>query len=283
MTDGRITRRQWLFGVAALWATDAVHAATPPLLLARDAGRIDDPSGYLVSEKLDGVRALWDGESLRFRSGRVVAAPGWFLRQLPRQALDGELWMARGRFDALSSTVRRAQPRDDEWRAVRYEVFELPGAAGPFEQRAARLKQVVEHSGFVQLNCVEQVRGTDRPALQRRLDEVVAAGGEGLMLHRADAPYLTGRSEALLKLKPMQDREAVVVGHVPGRGKHEGRLGALRVRDDEGRVFLLGTGLSDAQRASPPAIGSVVTYAWRGETPAGVPRFASFLRVREAL
>jgi len=166
---------------------------------------------------------------------------------------------------------------------LRYEVFELPDAPGTFEQRAARLKQIVAHTDFAQLSCIEQLRGTDRASLQHRLDEIVARGGEGLMLHLADAPYVTGRSDVLLKLKPMHDREAIVIGHLPGRGKHQGRLGALQVRDDTGRVFLLGTGLTDAQRESPPAVGSLVTYVHRGETPAGTPRFASFLRVREAL
>lgn len=279
----QVTRRQFMFMAAAGLCVPNASRAAPPLLLAREADRIEEPSRYLVSEKLDGVRALWDGTLLRFRSGRAVAVPSWFIASLPRQALDGELWMARGSFDALSGIVRRTQPRDDEWRAVRYQVFELPDAPGTFEQRASRLKQIVAQSDFTQLGCIEQVRGTDRASLQRRLDQVVAAGGEGLMLHLADAPYLTGRSDALLKLKPMHDREAVVIGHVPGRGKHEGRLGALQVRDDDGRVFLLGTGMSDAQRESPPPIGAIVTYIHRGETPGGAPRFASFLRVREAI
>jgi DNA ligase-1 len=43
----------------------------------------------------------------------------------------------------------------------------------------------------------------------------------------------------------------------------------------------LGTGFTDAQRAAPPAIGTWVTYRYRGTTDKGVPRFASFLRVRE--
>ena len=118
-------------------------------------------------------------------------------------------------------------------------------------------------------------------ALQRRLDEVVAAGGEGLMLHRADALYETGRSASLLKLKPLHDAEARVIGHVAGRGRHAGRMGALRVRSPAGVDFLLGTGFSDAERESPPPLGSWVTFTHRGFTADGVPRFASFLRVRE--
>jgi DNA ligase-1 len=131
------------------------------------------------------------------------------------------------------------------------------------------------------LQAVEQQRLADRAGLQRRLQEVVRGGGEGLVLHRADALWQAGRSEALLKLKPLDDAEARVTAHLPGRGKHAGRLGALRVRTDDGVEFLIGTGFSDAQREHPPAVGTMVTYTHRGSTAGGVPRFASFLRVRD--
>ena len=111
-------------------------------MLARTAPSGIDPQAYLVSEKLDGVRALWDGHVLRFRSGRVVAAPAWFLAQLPRQPLDGELWMGRRRFDELSAAVRRTEPVDAEWRQVRYHVFELPGAGGRFAERAEQMQSL---------------------------------------------------------------------------------------------------------------------------------------------
>jgi DNA ligase 1 len=287
-----LTRRGFVGGLVgslstaplASWAAAASGPATPapmpPLMLAGEAPADIDPAGYLVSEKLDGVRAVWDGARLRFRSGLAIAAPHWFAASLPAPALDGELWLGRGRFEPLSAAVRRAVPRDDEWRQVRYAVFDLPGAAGPFAERAARLDTLVRRHGWAALQAVAQTTLPDRMALQRRLDAVVRGGGEGLMLHRADALHAAGRSTALLKLKPLHDAEAVVVGHTPGRGRHAGRLGALRVRTPEGVNFLIGTGLSDALREQPPPPGAVVTYTYRGLTAAGVPRFASFLRMR---
>jgi DNA ligase-1 len=252
-----------------------------PLLLAQDAPTAVDPAGYLVSEKYDGVRALWDGQRLRFRSGLPVPAPAWFLQRLPALALDGELWLGRGRFDDLSGAVRRQLPDDGEWRQIRYMVFEMPAAGGTFAERALQLSTLVQERALPGLQAVAQATVTGRAALQRRLDDVVARGGEGLMLHRADAPVLTGRQSALLKLKPVQDADAVVVGHSAGRGRHTGRLGALHVRGQDGRQFLVGTGLTDAQRASPPAAGTWITYTYRGLTDNGLPRFASFLRVRD--
>ena len=284
---GALSRRRWLgwgLGACLVSANAPARAArgadAPRLLLARDAPDAIEPHGYLVSEKYDGVRALWDGRTLRFRSGLVVPAPAWFTADLPAQPLDGELWLGRGRFETVSATVRRHQPREAEWRALRYMLFELPGAAGDFAARAAALQRLVSTARLDALVAVEQTTLPDRAALQARLDDVVRAGGEGLMLHRADAPYESGRSDTLLKLKPIHDADAVVIGHIGGRGKHAGRLGALWVRNAHGTRFALGSGLSDAQRADPPAIGTLVTYTYRGTTAGGTPRFASFLRVR---
>ncbi len=247
-------------------------------LLARNAPAGIDPTPYLVSEKLDGVRALWDGTTLRFRSGRVVSAPAWFLAALPKTPLDGELWMGRRRFDELSGAVRRTEPVDAEWRRITYRVFELPAGEGTFEQRVAKLKTLASDV----VVPVEQQRFTSNAELRAKLKQVVEAGGEGLMLHRADAPLASGRSDLLLKLKPLADAEAVVVGHEPGKGRFAGQLGALEVQTPEGVRFKLGTGFTDAQRRNPPAIGTTVTYRYRDITPAGKPRFASFLRVADA-
>jgi DNA ligase-1 len=279
MAQFNITRRR----VAALlgWSwVGAAHAAPwPGVLLAREAAADVDPTGYLVSEKYDGVRALWDGSILRFRSGRTIAAPAWFTQRLPVQALDGELWLGRGRFEATAAAVRRERPDEAEWRALRYMVFDLPSAPGGFQSRAERLRLIAAQAGWPALAAIEQQRLPDRATLRRRLEAVLAAGGEGLMLHRADAPWVGGRSDTLLKLKPVHDDDAVVVGHEPGRGRHLGRLGALRVRRADGTEFRIGTGFTDAQRDAPPAPGRTITYTHRGHTRDGVPRFASFLRV----
>jgi len=277
----QITRRRLLAGLAG-WAVGSfIQDTAAEVLLAESADTHLDPTPYLVSEKYDGVRALWDGRDLRFRSGRIVRAPAWFKSRLPTQPLDGELWLARGRFDLLSGIVRKARPIDAEWQQVRYMVFELPDGDGSFAQRDARLADIVRAASWPGLQKVEQHRLADRHALQYALDEVTRAGGEGLMLHRADAPYVTGRSDVLLKLKPLLDDEATVIAHVPGKGRYAGMMGALALRAADGRRFRIGTGFSDDVRRNPPPIGSVVTYTYRDLTPSGLPRFASYLRVRD--
>ena len=263
----------------------ARNASAPPILLAKVLDPSVDPAHYLVSEKFDGVRAIWDGKILRFRSGATVNVPAWFIAKLPAQPLDGELWLARGKFETLSGFVRKTNPVDDEWRQIKYLIFELPQTSGsdtPFSTRAEDIERIVKATNWPQLVAVKQFRIADRVVLKRRLDEVVKGGGEGLMLHLANAPYVTGRSDVLLKLKPLDDTEAIVVEHLPGKGKYAGMMGALRVEMPDGKRFVIGTGFTDAVRGDPPAIGKTITYTYRGFTNSGLPRFASYWRVREA-
>ena len=238
------------------------------------------PRGYLVSEKFDGVRAVWDGQVLRFRSGRVIAAPDWFLATLPALPLDGELWMARGQFDRVSGAVRKNVPDDLEWRAVKYLVFDAWGRSESFAQRVKRLVQAVQAAKQPWLLAVAQTVVEDAAALEARLQEVISQGGEGLVLHRADAPWQAGRTEALFKLKPQADDEARVVGYQAGKGRLQGLTGALLLETPQGQRFALGAGLSDALRRNPPPLGTWVTFSYRDRTPSGLPRFASFVRVR---
>jgi DNA ligase-1 len=273
---------QALLLAAMVTAVLPVPAAEPlPLLLAETENGQADVALYLVSEKYDGVRAYWDGQVLRTRNGNTINTPRWFVENFPARALDGELWIGRGQFERLSGTVRRQTPDDAEWRQVRYLVFELPQAPGTFRQRVQALREVLAEAGVPWLQAVEQFEFGNRKALLQKFGEIVKAGGEGLMLHRADALYTTGRSDVLLKMKPWNDAEATVIAHRPGQGKYAGMLGALRVRTPNGVEFLLGTGLSEANRRSPPPIGTIITYRYRELTSRGLPRFASFLRVRE--
>ena len=266
----------------AVAAPSLQTSATPALMLAKLWQVGQDPSGFLVSEKLDGVRAFWDGQALRFRSGRKIAAPAWFTAALPATPLDGELWLGRGRFDELSGIVRRRVPNDAQWHTLRYMIFDLPGASGSFGERSAQMVAVVANAKVAWLQTIEQQRVPDSAALQHQLTQLVGAGGEGLVLHRADSLWLPGRSDALLKLKPVPDEDARVIAHVPGKGRFAGQMGALLLELPNGQQFALGTGFTDAQRAAPPPVGATVTYRYRDRTPSGLPRFASFLRVSEA-
>ena len=239
-----------------------------------------DLTRYWVSEKLDGVRARWDGAALHSRRGNRLHAPPWFVEGFPAEPLDGELWLGRGAFEKLSGTVRRAVPDDDAWRNVRFMVFDLPAHPADFDGRLRRLRALFARIASPHIALIEQFRVADHAELMAALDRVVALGGEGLMLHDGRARYRAGRTNDLLKVKRHEDAEAVVVAHLPGRGKYAGLLGSLLVETPDGRRFRLGSGFSDEQRRRPPPVGATVTYKHYGVTGNGIPRFASFLRVR---
>lgn len=274
----------WLLAAASAAGWRPAVAGKPaPLMLAHAYRPGVALAAYAVSEKYDGVRGYWDGRALWTRGGEPVAAPRWFTAKLPPQPLDGELWAGRGQFSKSVSTVRQQVPDEAAWRGIRFMLFDLPGHGGPFAERATALGNMASTWGQPWLVAVRQQSVPDAVALQALLEKTVREGGEGLMLHRLDALHRPGRSRNLLKLKPHDDADARVLSHVAGKGKYQGMLGALWVETPEGVRFRLGTGFDDAARHNPPAVGSWISYRYRGETDAGIPRFASFQRVRADL
>lgn len=260
----------------------SLQAKTPPeLILAKSYKKSINIKDYLVSEKLDGVRAYWDGEQLLSRRGNRFYAPTWFTKNFPKQPLDGELWIARNSFEQTISTVRKHQPIDKEWQQISYQLFELPNAEGTFQQRVVAMESLVESLNIAHLKVIKQYHLPNNEALEKKLDQVVAQGAEGLMLHRANASYYTGRSNDLLKVKKHQDAEAHVIQHFEGKGKFKGMLGSMLVENEQGLRFKIGTGFSNKERKNPPKIGALITYKYFGRTKKGLPRFASFLRVRQ--
>ena len=258
-----------------------VSVGKPPELTLANVYQKGTPlNDYWVSEKLDGVRAYWTGERFLSRGGHEYRAPDWFTAGFPVHPLDGELWMGRGRFAELSGAVRQVVPDDDDWQRIRFMVFDLPDKEATFDQRLARLRVLVEELGSPYMALVDQQRATTHEKLMQRLDEVVDGGAEGLMLRLGSSQYRSGRSDDLLKVKQYQDAEAVVVDHLPGKGKYEGLMGSLLVKLDDGRQFRIGSGFSDSERASPPRPGTTITFKYYGRTATGLPRFASFLRIR---
>ncbi|MHB1111863.1 MAG: DNA ligase [Acidovorax defluvii] len=270
-----------LLAIAAFPALPALAADAPALLLAQVYRPGLPLQDYWVSEKYDGVRGFWDGRTLRTRGGETVQAPAWFTAGWPEVPMDGELWAGRGRFSHAQSTTRQQQPGDVAWRQMRFMVFDLPGDKGTFDQRLPALSALVESLGQPWVQAVPQRRVANDAALQALLHRTVRAGGEGLMLHRGASLYRAGRSDDLIKLKTHEDTEARVIAYLPGKGRHAGRMGALLVEMPSGQRFRLGAGFSDADRESPPPVGSWVTYRFRGTHDGGLPRFASFVRERE--
>lgn len=260
------------------------EAVPPPILLAHTWDETVDPCGWWMSEKLDGVRAYWDGANFISRLGNTYYAPDWFKKGLPTTALDGELWLGRKKFQQTISIVRR-QDYNDAWREITYLVFDAPAMTVPFEQRIEWLYANIKRSeSMPHAMPAEQVECKNLAHMQSFLSKIEKAGGEGLMLRQPGSMYEEGRSRTLLKVKSFKDDEALVVGHEPGKGKHKGRLGKLVVRwtNPAGKEvdFGVGTGFSDKEREDPPTIGSKITFKYQELTDGGVPRFPSYIGVR---
>lgn len=258
---------------------DEAAAVAPPILLAHVWDHETDLAGWWMSEKLDGVRAYWDGERFVSRLGNPYLAPAWFTAGFPKTPLDGELWLDRKAFQRTVSVVRR-QDRGDAWREIKFLVFDAPAHGGDFEARVDHYQRAVAAAGSAHLHAHahERCRGVDH--LRAELARVEALGGEGLMLRRPGSAYEVGRSMTLLKVKSFFDSEARVVGHQAGSGRHRGRLGALLVELPDGTSFAVGSGLSDAERAAPPPVGAIITFRYQELSDGGVPRFPTYVGVR---
>ncbi|MDT0629969.1 DNA ligase [Alteromonas sp. W364] len=274
----------WCIGTSAMTISDAVEVQLAKVYEAQDVQE------YLVSEKFDGVRAIWRNRTLMTRQGNMINAPAWFTEQLPDMWLDGELWISRNTFEEIASIVSRYTADNNEWKRVKYMVFDAPNFEDKFTIRSKHYTSVLLALNLSHVLPVEQLTLATNHQLTELLMDITQNGAEGLMLHKADSDFQSGRSDDLLKLKPYMDSEALVLGHIEGKGKYSGLLGSLLVQSEDKNgnevTFKIGTGFTDSERKTPPAIGSTITFTFHGYTKNGVPRFASFLRIakmREAL
>jgi len=249
------------------------------IMLAKKYHQDIDVKRYWVSEKLDGIRARWDGHKLVSKNAYVFSAPSWFTQYFANVVMEGELWIARNRYEDTSSVTSRSVANSG-WLDVRLMLFDLPEHKGDFTQRYVEMQKLVKTINSPYLSVVKQFRVTSHNELMKHLQSVVDAGGEGLMLHHESSMYTNGRSENLLKLKLFEDAEAIVIGYKPGKGKFKGLLGSIKVRNDQGKEFNIGSGFNLQQRKNPPALLSRITYKYNGLTRNGVPRFPVFLHVR---
>ena len=258
----------------------AENKSPPKILLAKTYHSNINLNNYWVSEKLDGVRTYWNGKNLVSRQGNIFHAPKWFTEVLPSMSLDGELWLGRARFEKLSGIVRRQVPKDTDWQNIKFMVFDLPTSSQTFNQRLKQLNKIISGINAKHIQLVKQYKVSTHESLQKKLDKIVKQGAEGLMLHAGSSFYKSGRHADLLKLKKYEDAEAIVIKYLPGKGKYKGLMGSILVESMDKKRFKIGTGFSDLERKNPPTIGSKITFKYFGLTKNGIPRFASFMRVR---
>lgn len=262
----------WLVLVSTVEAGDGLML---PLVYSEQV----EVAGWLMSEKLDGVRGYWDGQKLWSKNGNRLFPPVEFVRDLPPFPLDGELWGGRGRFEQTVSIVRRQQAHSG-WLQLQFAIFDVPQAKSGFTTRIEQARRWFADHPSSYAFVIPQHPVRDREHLQQELARIEDLDGEGLIVRKPDALYAAGRSTEILKVKNYQDAEAQVLAHLPGKGRNVGRLGSLLVELADGTAFKIGSGFSDSEREAPPPIGALVTFKYHGKYPSGIPKFPVFLRVR---
>lgn len=241
-----------------------------------------DPTGYMMSEKLDGMRAYWDGKSFYSRQGNMISVPAFFSRDFPTFALDGELWSGYNDFQRCVGIVKgQKEYKQTDWGDIRYLVFDAPNQKGTFKQRYTFLKDELSTPSNPYIVLVDHKDCKGSQHLQDCLQQVLDKGGEGLMLRDPQSLYEGKRSTTLLKVKRFDEMEAKVVGHEKGKGRLSSLTGKLQCQLPSGVLFYVGSGFSDKERIHPPKIGSIVTIQHQGLTITQKPRFPIFLRRRE--
>jgi DNA ligase-1 len=246
------------------------------VLLAKRWNTSINPTGYWGSEKMDGFRCYWNSTQLLSRNGNVIYAPRWFTKDLPKIALDGEIWAGRGSFERVASVVKGS--RENDWRSVVFAVFDAPEHKDLFEGRIQEAKRVLTNKSAHAV-VIPFWMCTSRKQLLEKLDEIVNAGGEGIMLRQARSIYINDRSDILLKVKKWYDEEAVVIGYEPSKVNKK-LCGALKVITPDGRIFKV-AGFDMVIANNPPPIGTIITYKYTALSKEGIPRPAVFERVRD--
>ncbi|OQY20302.1 MAG: DNA ligase [Desulfobacteraceae bacterium 4572_35.1] len=270
----------WCFFILiySISSLSSIACAFEPMLPRVYSTQID-VTGWLMSEKLDGVRGYWDGKQLYSKNGNLLYPPADFTQNLPNFPLEGELWGGHNTFEQTIAIVQRKKNNAD-WLKLKFAIFDAPAVAGGFIQRIAKAqKWFIDHPSNYAF-IIKQTKVHNTKQLQNQLATIEKAGGEGLIVRKADASYIKGRSHSILKVKSYQDAEATVIDHLPGKGRNNNRLGALLVELENGIRFRLGSGFSDHEREHPPAIGESITFKYYGNYTSGIPKFPSYIRLR---
>lgn len=252
----------------------SLDAKKPELFLLNVYNKDINVTSWYMSEKLDGVRAYWDGKKLISRAGNDFDAPVFFTKDFPKYELDGELWSKREDFSNINSIV---STQDDKvrWNELTYNIFEVPNAKGGLIERLS----LVRESKYIRL--IKQIKVRDNKHLEEYQKELEAKGAEGLVVRDASLDYYTLRNNNSLKVKSFDDTECEIVAYTDGKGKYRDMIGSFVCKMQDGKMIKIGSGLSDAQRVNPPQIGAIITFKYYGFTTKGNPRFPVFLRIKD--
>ncbi len=247
-----------------------------------------DFSKYYISEKYDGIFAIWDGKNLKSKNKNIIKAPKNWLVNFPEFTLYGELWSGYDSFSKTLSIISKDLEKEsknqniakDSWDKVEFYVFDVLGVCEncPLNKRLEILKDYLQKNSNDKIKIIPQIKVKNKNELESFYKEVLQKGGEGVIIRQDSL------NEVAYKYKSFLDNKCVVIGYTEGKGKFSGKMGALVCEakiNGIKRVFKIGSGFSDFERENPPQIGDIVVYKFQGYTSGGLPRFPVFLRIND--
>ncbi len=252
-----------------------LFGSKPQLLLLKTYSD-QNISGWVMSEKLDGIRAYWNGKKLLSRNGKEIFAPTWFTKDYPPFEIDGELWTKRGDFDNISSIVRDKIP-SKYWKDIKHHIFEVPNAKGNLFERLNKVKPYENNI----IKIIPQIKIINKSHLKEFHKKLEILGAEGVVVRDPKASYINKRTSKALKVKSFQDTECRIIGYTQGKGKYKDKVGAIICKMENKVIFKIGSGLSDKFRTNPLKIGTIVTFKYQNITKNGKPRFPVYLRIKD--
>ena len=252
-----------------------LFSSTPKLLLL-NTYKDQDTTNWVMSEKLDGIRAYWNGKELLSRSGKKIHAPKWFTKDYPKFEIDGELWTKRGDFENISSIVRDKIP-SQKWSEVKHYIFEVPNTKGGLFQRLEKVKPYENEY----IKILPQVIIKNKEHQKNYFLDIIDNGGEGIVVRDPKSFYINKRTSKALKVKKFKDNECEIIGYTQGKGKYFDKVGAIICQLPNKITFKIGSGMNDKFRNNPPKIGSIITFKYQNMTKYNKPRFPIYLRIRE--
>ncbi len=254
-------------------------ATEPKLFLLKTYDDSKEVVGWVMSEKLDGIRGFWNGQELLTRGGKKLNPPKWFTKDYPPFAVDGELWTKRSDFENISSIVR-SQNSNNRWKLITHNIFEVPNQQGGLFERLSVLEGYLDKNPISHLKILKQTVVESKQHLQDTLQQVISNKGEGVVVRNPNSLYETGRLSSALKVKKYFDTECTVLKILPGRGKYLGKMGSVLCQTDDGKQLKIGSGFKDKDRSNPPSIGSKITFKYYGFTKKGKHKYPVYLRIR---
>ncbi len=279
MNKGAIIAQKGLLFIVACLLSVASFANKPDLFLLKTYDDSKVITGWVMSEKLDGIRGFWDGQQLLTRGGKKLNPPKWFVKNYPPFALDGELWTQRNDFENISSIVR-TKTADERWKLITHNIFEVPNQLGGLLERLAVLESYLHSNPVAHLKVLKQTPVKNKQQLEDFLTEIIRQKGEGVVVRNPDTLYATGRLASALKVKRYFDTECTVLKILPGKGKYQGMMGSVLCQTDAGKQLKVGSGFNDKDRVNPPIIGSKITFKYYGFTNKGNYKYPVYLRIR---